>query len=246
MRVYSVIYLLILMIWIIIAIVLLSITLLFTVWFDKERVVIHKLISFFARFIFHLEFFWKVRVEGVENLDATKVYVITVNHQSMLDIPLMHFLPNIIFKWVSKREVFKIPAIGLALAIRGDIAISRGQSSAAKDLMEKGKNHIKNGTSIMIFPEGTRSKDGEVHLFKEGAFRLAKENKVAILPCVVDGTGRAIGKNVLNPTKFTIRILPSISVEEVQSADARDMAKRVQQLTKDNLQDMRERRDSGK
>ena len=175
--------------------------------------------------------FWKVilpstrKITGLENIDKTKSYVIVINHNAMTDILALYFLP-LNFRWVSKREVFKIPYIGQLLSLHGDIAIdrSRGADSMRK-VTEKGKMWISRGVSIAMFPEGTRSKSGEIARFKQGAFALAKDAGVEILPVVMHGTRTVLKKNYLVNWRnsLTVSVLPPISVEEVKSLEMSEL-----------------------
>ena len=181
---------------------------------------------------------WRVKVMGKENMPKDgKPYVITANHQSFFDIPLFFFLPRTKgFKFVSKIEVRKIPAIGWMLGLRDDIVIRRGTASAATCVMEEGTEHLQRGTSVAIFPEGTRSKDNKVHLFKDGAFKLAQTNGVGIVPCVMEGTRGLLTKRGATSRTMVLRILPPIEAEKVQEyATARELAQHVQALTTDNF-----------
>lgn len=160
---------------------------------------------------------WRRKIEGLENIDKKKSYVIVINHNSMVDILALYFLP-LNFRWVSKREVFRIPYIGQLLTLHGDIAIdrSRGADSMRK-VTEDGKMWIGRGASIAMFPEGTRSKSGEIGRFKQGAFALAKEAGVEILPVVMHGTRTVLNKFYLVNWRNTLKVsvLPPISAEEV-------------------------------
>ena len=162
---------------------------------------------------------WKRTIKGLENIDKNKSYVIVINHNSMADILALYFVP-LNFRWVSKREVFRIPYIGQMLSIHGDIAIdrSRGADSMRK-VTEMGKMWIGRGVSIAMFPEGTRSKSGDMGRFKQGAFALAKEAGVEILPVVLHGTRDVLKKNYMVNWRnhLTVSVLPPISAEAVQS-----------------------------
>lgn len=223
----------------IVTVIWLIVMLLITYPFDKERVVLHWFSKIAARLVFYWSPVWHLEIEGLEHIDYHKAYVITVNHQSYLDIPLMYFVPSLNFKWVSKYELRQMPIIGIILHLHDDITIRRGKASAAIDLMEKGSQHLGSGTSIMIFPEGTRSRDGEVHHYKEGAFRLAKSNGVEVLPCVIDGTRTAIDRFGLHRNTFTVRVLPPIGVDRVAACEPKILAEEVETLTRDNLLDIR-------
>ena len=131
---------------------------------------------------------WKRKISGLENVDKNKPYVIVINHNSMVDIISLYFV-RLNFRWVSKQEVFRIPFIGPMLWMHGDIAIQRGRATESmKKVIRDGMMWLNRGVSVAIFPEGTRSKNGEIQRFKGGAFVLAKEAGVDILPVVMDGT----------------------------------------------------------
>ena len=206
------------------------IILILTYPFDKKRTVLHKFSIVWAMLYFWVSPGWKIRYSGKENCKHGKTYVVVSNHQSMLDITIMYKIPTV-FRWVSKREVLKIPFIGWLLALHGDVLIKRGNASSAKAMLKDCKSWLEKKVSIAIFPEGTRSKDGQVHDFKEGAFLLAKLNKVAILPVVLNGTFEATKSSALPVRqKFDIHILPEISEEEVAATSIKDMTKRVQDI----------------
>ena len=237
--IFLVIYLVLILLWAIISLIVMGLATLLSLPFDKERRMVLAISRVVGRGIYHLSPVWRVRVEGAENVDPSKHYVITSNHQSFFDIPLMFFLPVWKFKFVSKIEVRKIPAVGWMLGMRGDIVIRRGTTSAATTLMEEGTEHLQSGTSVAIFPEGTRTKDGEVHRFKEGAFRLAQENGVGILPCVMDDTKGLLSTKGLMSRRLIIRVLPSISAEEVAATQPKELAKRVEEITREALSELR-------
>lgn len=237
--VFLVIYLLLIVVWALLALTIMGIATLLSLPFDRERKMVLAISRPVARMVYLFSPLWRVKVEGVENCDPTKRYVVTSNHQSFFDIPLLFFLPLWKFKFVSKIEVRKIPAIGWMLGMRGDIVIRRGTREAATTVMEEGTQHLQAGVSVAIFPEGTRTKDGEVHRFKDGAFRLAQENKVAILPCVMDDTKVLFSARGLNRRNLTVRILPPIEVEEVVNTPARELAERVERITREALAEIR-------
>ena len=134
--------------------------------FDRKRVVVHTLSKWITDTIFGLPPFMKREVIGLENIDPKKAYVMTLNHNSMADIITIYNLP-LVFKWVSKKEVYRIPIVGRLLYAHGDIVINRASAKEAMQLVhERGKEWLAKGASVAIFPEGTRSKDGEIHNFK--------------------------------------------------------------------------------
>jgi 1-acyl-sn-glycerol-3-phosphate acyltransferase len=183
----------------------------------------------------------KREVIGLENIDPHKAYVMVLNHNSMVDILSIYNL-QLVFKWVSKKEVYRIPIVGQLLFAHGDIVINRASAKEAMQLVHtRGLEWLKKGASVSIFPEGTRSKDGEIHNFKAGAFILAKDAGVPILPIVLDGTNTMVHKGWLMNwrNKITIRILPPIPAEEVKSRDIKDVMSQVREDMVETLAEIR-------
>ena len=209
--------------------------------FDKKRVVVHRLSKWITDVVFGLPIFMKREVIGLENIDPHKAYVMVLNHNSMVDILSIYNLP-LVFKWVSKKEVYRIPIVGQLLYAHGDIVINRASAKEAMQLVHtRGLEWLKKGASVSIFPEGTRSKDGEIHNFKAGAFILAKDAGVPILPIVLDGTNTMVRKGWLVNwrNKITIRILPAIPAEEVQNRDIKDIMSQVREDMVETLAEIR-------
>lgn len=208
--------------------------------FDKKRVVVHKISEFLTLGVF-VPALTKRTVIGLENIDPKAKYVMVLNHNSMADIITIYNLP-LVFKWVSKREVYKIPIIGRLLLAHGDIVINRASAKEAMNLVHtKGKEWLAKGASVSIFPEGTRSKDGEIHNFKAGAFILAKDAGVPILPIVLDGTNKMMRKGFFMNWRnhITIKILPPISAEEVAERSIKDVMAEVHDKMVDSLAEIR-------
>lgn len=209
--------------------VLSAVVLVITWPFQKSRRLVHELSRVLVRIFFFVPPCWRHRVIGMEHIDRRKSYVIVINHRAMIDIPALYFLP-LNFRWVSKREVFRIPFFGQFLKIHGDICIDRGRASEAMaQLLREGGEWLGRGASVAIFPEGTRSKDGTVHRFKAGAFTLAREAGAEILPVVLDGTASLIRPSRLFRWRntITLRVLPPVTRERIAAADPRDLAVEV-------------------
>lgn len=209
--------------------------------FDKKRYVVHTISKWITDVIFGLPPYMKREVIGAENIDPDKEYVMVLNHNSMVDIVCIYNLP-LVFKWVSKKEVYRIPIIGRLLLAHGDIVINRASAKEAMQLVhDKGKEWLKRGASVSIFPEGTRSKDGEIHNFKAGAFILAKDAGVPILPIVLDGTNTMVRKGWLMNwrNKITIRVLPPISAAEVEERPIKEVMADVHSAMVETLAEIR-------
>jgi 1-acyl-sn-glycerol-3-phosphate acyltransferase len=212
-----------------------------TVPFDKGRRVVHELSRALVYMFIMVPPTWKRRVEGLENIEKDKPYVIVINHQSMVDIMMLYLVP-MIFLWVSKREVYRIPFIGRFLMLHGDIAIDRKQGSKAmRKVMEQGKMWLGRGVSVAMFPEGTRSKDGEIHRFKAGAFALAKDAGVAILPVIMDGSATMMkpSKMINWRNEFVIRVLPPVTAERVAATEQNELMEQVRETMVEALAELR-------
>jgi len=138
-----------------------------------------------------------VRVNGLSNIEPDKSYVYMANHQSNFDIPvLLGYLP-VQFRWLAKAELFKIPVFGRAMRGAGYVKIDRFNQKSAFDSISEAAQKMKNGVSVMIFPEGTRSKDGRIKSFKKGGFVMAVDAGVPILPVIIRGTWSIMAKSSL-------------------------------------------------
>ena len=209
--------------------------------FDKKRFVVHKLSKWLTDSFFGFGLVMRRKVEGIENLDPKGTYVMVLNHNSMVDILSIYNLP-LVFKWVSKKEVYRIPIVGRLLLAHGDIVINRASTKEAMQLVHtRGMEWLKKGASVSIFPEGTRSKDGEIHNFKAGAFILAKDAEVPILPVVVEGTDNMTrGRFFMNwKNRITIKVLPPVSKQDVVERPIKEVMTDVRQQMVDALAELR-------
>jgi 1-acyl-sn-glycerol-3-phosphate acyltransferase len=180
---------------------------------------------------------WILSIAGKENIDKNKAYVYVSNHQSLLDI-LILFRIFSHFKWVSKIEVFKIPFIGWNMRLNDYIEIDRGKVKSNGRMIKECNKTIKNGNSVMIFPEGTRSEDGKMRPFKLGAFEIAKESKCPIIPIVIKGTANALPKGgfeLKGKHKMSITILPEISYQEFKDMPTQIVSDLVQEKIQSEL-----------
>ncbi|MEG2755011.1 MAG: lysophospholipid acyltransferase family protein, partial [Mucinivorans sp.] len=131
---------------------------------SRRRLAMQWYSSFWSKIIYRLNPWWRVEVRGRENLDKSKTYLMLSNHNSMLDIPLLFYVPAN-FRWVSKYEVYSIPFFGWVLWMRGDVGIHRGGASGAKKMIKECTAFMREGISVFLFPEGTRSKTGQIGEF---------------------------------------------------------------------------------
>jgi 1-acyl-sn-glycerol-3-phosphate acyltransferase len=137
---------------------------------------------------------WKLRVSGREHLPWRGGAVIVANHASLIDILVLFdlFRP---FKWVSKAENFKLPFIGWNMHLNGYVPLKRGDRASVEAMLARCDELLEQGNPVLFFPEGTRTKDGRLQPFKDGAFELAVRHGVPLVGVAVHGTGRALPKH---------------------------------------------------
>ena len=136
-----------------------------------------------------------IKVTGCENVDPNQSYVFVANHQSFLDVFAVYgWLPNN-FKWLMKKELRKIPFVGTACAVAGHIFVDRSNPRAAMESLTYIKAQLHDGISTVIFPEGTRTKTGEMGRFKQGAFKIAMDMNLPVVPISLSGFFDAMPRN---------------------------------------------------
>ena len=183
---------------------------------------------------------WKFTVTGEVPDDPRRPYVVIANHESFVDILLISHVP-MEMKWMSKSEFFKIPFVGWAMRMVGDIRLDRGDKKAAVQVMHDAADRLDKRVSVMIVPEGTRSKTGELQEFKTGAARIAIEAGAPILPVAVLGTRDALIKHDwrFGRSHAEARVLEPISTEGLTKHDAGELTERCRDAIADALDDMR-------
>jgi 1-acyl-sn-glycerol-3-phosphate acyltransferase len=176
--------------------------------FDRKRKIVHAQCFWWTNAVTALNPYWEVKISGLENIDRHKVYVVASNHQSLADIVLM-YKTKMQFKWVAKDSLFKIPVLGWNMLLARHIRLRRGDFSSVKRAYKEAGEWLRNGVSVVFFPEGTRSDNHEIGTFQNGAFKLAIKEKVPILPIMIEGTKNAIPKG---SWRFTTKISCVIKV----------------------------------
>jgi len=203
-----------------------------TVAFDRRLRALHLFTCFWASLYTWTNPAWPVEIEGRERIRRDEAYVMVANHQSLLDI-LVLFRLFVHFKWVSKIENFRIPLIGWNMRLNRYIALRRGERSSVVQMLARCRETLAAGSSVMIFPEGTRSPDGRLRAFKPGAFVLAKDSGRPILPIVVDGTANALPKRgflLQGRHRIRVRVLEEIPAASFEDESTEELALRVQAL----------------
>lgn len=162
-----------------------------------------------------------VHVSGRENIVDGRSYVVVLNHPSAYDIFLVYGWLGIDFKWVIKKEARKIPVIGKSCEQLGHIFVDRGNTDAAIASLEEAKSKVVEGMSVVFFPEGTRSPKGSVSRFKKGAFRMAMQLNLPILPVTILGTDKILPNKTtqLYPGSAKMIIHPAIETTGLEHRD---------------------------
>jgi len=210
--------------------------------FDHNRSVIHWWLIHEFNTLAMIMPVWGIKVEGQEKMVPKTPYIIISNHQSLLDI-LILFRLKCNFKWISKIENSRVPIVGWYMLMANYIYIDRGNKDSKAEMMKKCEENLKNGISILMFPEGTRSHDREISPFKLGAFQLALSADKSILPVVLDGTGGLLPKHGLifkGKSNLRIKILDPVHPGSFGTANPEELANKFRTTMTDELSRMRQ------
>ncbi len=161
----------------------------------------------------------RVRVRGISNLDPDYPCIYMSNHQSNFDIPVLLSRLKVQFRWLAKKELFQIPLFGHAMKQSGSISIDRSDRMAAIRSLKQTAETIRSGVSVVIFPEGTRSTDGNIRDFKKGGFVLASESGVPIVPVILHGTRAIMPKKqiAITPGNVFMEIRPPVRPQDYKN-----------------------------
>ncbi|WAS98579.1 lysophospholipid acyltransferase family protein [Nannocystis punicea] len=188
--------------------------------FDRRRALLHRYTCVWGGHYALLMPGWDVRVEGREHIAPGGVYVLCSNHQSHVDTLVLFTLFRH-FKWVAKTSVFRVPFIGWNMTLNRYVALRRGDTASIAAMLRCCRENLDAGSSVFMFPEGTRSRDGRIQGFKHGAFSLAAEAGAPIVPIVLDGTSAALPKSSwrigLDRARLPIRVqvLPPVALSDL-------------------------------
>lgn len=151
-------------------------------------------------------FLMKVKVTGRENIDSDTSYVFVANHQGAFDIWAIYGYLNHNFKWLMKKSLEKIFMVGYACRRSGHIFVDDSNLRAIRQTISESEETLRDGMSLVIFPEGSRSFDGKMIPFKRGAFMLASEFNLPVVPLTIDGSFKAMPRTTYNMTPCTITL----------------------------------------
>ena len=182
-----------------------------------------------------------VTVIGRERVDREQSYVIAANHQSGYDVFLLYGWLGLDFKWVMKHELRKVPALGIGCEKLEHVFIDRSNTEAAIHTLETAKERIRDGTSVVFFPEGTRSPDGKLLPFKKGAFRMAMDLGLPILPVTIDGTRDVMPPKTLRvfPGRARLIFHPPVDVTGLDTGDLKPLMRQVKATIESGLSSAR-------
>jgi len=174
---------------------------------------------------------WKFRYTGTLPADPRRPYIVVSNHESFADILLISHLPWEM-KWLSKAELFRVPLLGWMMQLAGDVPVRRGFGPSAVEAIARCRETLARRVSVMIFPEGTRSTSAQMLPFKDGAFRLAVDAGVAILPLALHGTRDALPKHDwrFNRSNATVRVLEPVETAGLTADDVPALRDRVREI----------------
>jgi len=173
-----------------------------------------------------------VKVVGKEKLDKKQSYIFISNHQGAYDIFLIYGYIGQPIKWVMKQSLRKIPFVGIACEAAGFIFVDSSSPQAAAKTIRLAEEKLKNGASIAIFPEGSRTRTGKMGTFKKGAYQMALDLNLPIVPITINGSYEVmpIGSYLINPHKMEMIIHDPIPMDEIHPENLREVAVKVREL----------------
>ena len=208
-----------------------------TLPFDRRKVVLHRFTCFWASLYTWLNPVWRVQVHHRERLVRDRPTVMIANHLSLLDILILVRLFTH-FKWVSKIENFRVPCIGWNMRLNEYIPLRRGDRESVIRMMKACEQTLAAGSSVMMFPEGTRSTTGRMRDWKTGAFELAIASRVPVQPIVLKGSGNALPKRgfvLQGRHEIEVVVLDAIPPERFDGMSAEDLTAEVRSIVADAL-----------
>jgi 1-acyl-sn-glycerol-3-phosphate acyltransferase len=204
---------------------------------SRNEITVHKIGRFWAKHLLATANI-KVTVKGFSNLNLHVPYIYMANHTSNFDIPVLQACLPVSFRWLAKVELFKIPIFGHAMKRAGYISIDRSNKESAIQSLKQAATIIKKGASVIIFPEGTRSRNQNVQPFKKGGFVLAVDSGVPIVPVILHGTWKIMPKNqmVIEPGHVSVEIKKPIESSEYSRETKDFLMEKVRNVILESLE----------
>lgn len=208
-----------------------------TFWWDKRRLAAHMMGTFWAWHYQSLIPFWKLHLDGRKKIPWKRPVILVANHRSLIDILALYKIRRP-FKWTSKDENFRLPFIGMVLSLTNSIRIKRESLRSGAQFMAQAEREIARGSSIMLFPEGTRSRTMEMRPFKEGAFLLAKRTGCGVIPIVHTGSEKTFDRGswvLRGKAPIHIRVLDEIPADQVEKLEVKELLNLTRQRMEEEL-----------
>lgn len=186
----------------------------------------------------------RLRVEGGERIDASRAYFFAANHQSWMDIPVMFAALPVPVLFLAKRELARVPFLGRYIERMGMLFVDRANRREAVRTMEHAAARLREGRSLLSFPEGTRSPDGRIQRFKTASFAAALEAGVPVVPIAIEGALRVMPRDSfrVRPGVIHVRIGDPIPTAGLARDDRAELASRAQREVETLLESMRSSR----
>lgn len=180
----------------------------------------------------------EVKVDGLENIYRDRAQLICANHQSLFDIFILDSILPVQFRFVVKKELHSLPILGLCIRIERQICLDRKNVRKGIESMKQAGKLISQGRSVAIFPEGTRSKDGNVKKFKKGSFLIATASNAPVVPVTIDGSFHIMPKNsfLIHPDSVSVKIGLPIETEGLSRAEQKQLSEKVRGIITDGLE----------
>lgn len=174
----------------------------------------------------------RVTVEGREHIPTDRACVVVANHQSQYDIPVIYGYSGLDLRWVMKAELGRVPFVAQGCRAIGHIFIDRSDPGQSREAINQAVGALPDGTGVLFFAEGTRSRDGHLLPFKKGAFRVAVDRGLPVLPMTVTGTRDILpsGSLRIRPGRARLVIHPPVETAGMKDADVRDLRDRVRDI----------------
>lgn len=179
-----------------------------------------------------------IKVQGQENINPEASYIFVANHQSLYDMPLVYGWLKNDFKWIIKKEFKKMPIMGKTCELMGHIFIDRSNPMRAKHSLDLAKQKLKQGnSSIFLFPEGTRTRNGQIGRFKRGAFTIARDLHLPIVPITINGAFNALpkGLNYITPGSIEMIIHSPIDTTNLNDENLNEMIDQIKNIVESAL-----------
>lgn len=201
--------------------------------FDANRRAVLQMVGWRGRTYINVVPTWSVSTKGMERLDPNQTYIFASNHASIADAVLMFFVDHP-FVAVAKSSLFKVPFLGWVIGLAGFLPIRRGDKESIEKLMREAKRILLRGTSVFLFAEGTRSEDGRLRPFKHGAFTLARETGLPLVPVVIRGS-HLLARKGSNAVAAAERLHLEIEVLEILNPASFESTEALMQEVHDRI-----------